>query len=186
MAQRENTCDAAGPMYTNWRCTQPARHHGPHQFGDYLWEKTGDVWARSPGPWVTADDIQEALENPGTDGEIDFSELTVKQPSVQPDRVSIRISVTPLTAKWLVAAAKASSAIDDDTNVPMAKLVERLTNHAADGARRPGAWERGWLNQVLGLDGDPVELVDCEHDWDQDGRPLRQCSKCFGYDYGEK
>lgn len=100
-----------------------------------------------------------------------------------PDRVSIRISVTALDAKWLVAAAKASSAIEDDTNVPMAKVVERLAHHAADGARRPGAWERGWLNQVLGLDGDPVELVDCEHDWSQGDR-LRQCSKCFAYSYG--
>jgi hypothetical protein len=96
-----------------------------------------------------------------------------------PAGIGIRITVSPLTAKWLCAAAKASWAIADDTDVPMARVLELLTNHAADGARRRGAWERGWLNQVLGLEGDPVELVDCEHDWQ--GRGLRQCANCLAY-----
>jgi hypothetical protein len=33
------------------------------------------------------------------------------------------------------------------------ELVELLARHAADGVRRPGSWERGWVTQVTGWDG---------------------------------
>jgi hypothetical protein len=32
------------------------------------------------------------------------------------------------------------------------QVLERLAGHAADGVRRPGAWEREWVIQAFGDD----------------------------------
>jgi hypothetical protein len=32
----------------------------------------------------------------------------------------------------------------------VARVVGHLVNSAADGVRRPGAWERGWVEQAFG------------------------------------
>lgn len=45
--------------------------------------------------------------------------------------------------------------LDDDDAPDLAKIryvVETLIDHAADGVRRPGAWERGWVEQCFGDD----------------------------------
>lgn len=34
-------------------------------------------------------------------------------------------------------------------------VVEQLARAAADGIRRPGSWERGWIQQATGFDADP-------------------------------
>jgi hypothetical protein len=55
--------------------------------------------------------------------------------------------------------------LDDDDVVQLERLIAEdtwddfgsidavlyhLARHAADGVRRPGSWERGWLTQVTG------------------------------------
>lgn len=32
----------------------------------------------------------------------------------------------------------------------LSELLEHLARHAADGVRRPGAWERDWITQATG------------------------------------
>jgi hypothetical protein len=49
-------------------------------------------------------------------------------------------------------------------------IVAELIDHAQQGVYRPGAWERGWLEQAFGFDwqaflevGDPYGRADCPY-----------------------
>jgi hypothetical protein len=48
-------------------------------------------------------------------------------------------------------------------------VIEQLIDHAQQGVYRPGAWERGWLEQAFSFDwqdalepGDPYGRPNCE------------------------
>ncbi len=45
----------------------------------------------------------------------------------------------------------------DDVPKVLAKVIEHLAASAADGVRRPGAWERSWVEQAFGDFSDKVE-----------------------------
>lgn len=73
------------------------------------------------------------------------------------DRVPIYITVAPDTAADLRALTR-SSALPNGT---LGQVIEHLVHSAADGVRRPGAWERGWLEQAFGdfdLPGQPDRI----------------------------
>jgi len=56
---------------------------------------------------------------------------------------------------------------DDDVT----KVLEHLAASAADGVRRPGAWERSWVEQAFGDFSDKVE-PDPEIRWHVRVRPV--------------
>jgi len=37
-----------------------------------------------------------------------------------------------------------------DAPVDAGEVLAELTRYAADGVRRPGAWERGWIEEAFG------------------------------------
>jgi hypothetical protein len=53
----------------------------------------------------------------------------------------------------------------------VAGVIEHLARHAADGVRRPGAWERDWLIQCVGPEFVDELEQDPEVEWHQ--RPRR-------------
>lgn len=60
--------------------------------------------------------------------------------------VSVRVDLTEDAARYLEALAK-------NNGFGMSSIAEVLAylgSSAADGMRRPGAWERGWLEQAVG------------------------------------
>lgn len=60
--------------------------------------------------------------------------------------VTIAVTVSARTAAYLRALTRSSS-VPDGT---LEDVVSYLVHSAADGLRRPGAWERGWLTQAFG------------------------------------
>lgn len=50
-------------------------------------------------------------------------------------------------------------------------VVAHLVHSAADGVRRPGAWERGWLTQAFGDDW--VDMLEQDPEVSFFRRPLR-------------
>jgi hypothetical protein len=67
-------------------------------------------------------------------------------------RVKISIEVSQETADLLVVLATSSAVdpVDKQERVALAAVVGHLVASAADGVRRPGAWERGWVEQAFG------------------------------------
>lgn len=65
-------------------------------------------------------------------------------------RTQLMIDLSEDQAKWLEAIVRGSSygpgSVED--------LIYHLINSAADGARRPGSWEAGWLRQAVPIDGE--------------------------------
>ena len=75
--------------------------------------------------------------------------------------MKITIELSPEVARLL---AVLSSTGDVES------VVSELIDHAQQGVYRPGAWERGWLEQAFGDDwqeklepGDPYGRPNCEH-----------------------
>jgi hypothetical protein len=80
---------------------------------------------------------------------------------VGPDDVTISITVDARTASYLRALTR-SVPVPHGT---LEDVVSYLVHSAADGLRRPGAWERGWLEQAFGEwpDGPQTEGVPYSH-----------------------
>lgn len=93
---------------------------------------------------------------------------------------TVTIELTELESIWLDALTRCSDEYTPDT---VEGVISTLVAHAADGVRRPGAWERSWIEQVFPLDEDPAVVVHCEHDWKRMGpdNPLERCIRCFTY-----
>jgi hypothetical protein len=68
------------------------------------------------------------------------------QPNTVTDDVTISITVDARTAAYLRALTRSSS-VPDGT---LEDVVGHLVHSAADGLRRPGAWERGWVESAFG------------------------------------
>lgn len=60
----------------------------------------------------------------------------------------MKITIEVQCDEWLTYAAKGCEASGIST---VEELLTHLAYSAADGARRPGAWERGWLEQATGF-----------------------------------
>ena len=45
------------------------------------------------------------------------------------------------------------------------QVLEHLVHSAADGIRRPGAWERGWVTQAFGDEWTELLEQDPETEW---------------------
>ncbi len=85
---------------------------------------------------------------------------------------AIEIEIQDGDVELLEIAAKAD-AIPIGVGPPrLEDLVAHLLRHAADGVRRPGSWERGWLIQVLGTDWTAHLERDPECAWHE--RPRRR------------
>ena len=61
-------------------------------------------------------------------------------------RVSVTVDLDPEVHAYLLVLARANYGVAD--SVP--ELLRWLARCAADGMRRPGSWERGWLVQACG------------------------------------
>jgi hypothetical protein len=69
------------------------------------------------------------------------------------------------------------STLDEDGDVEA--VVLQLIDHAQQGVYRPGAWERGWIEQAFGSDfqirlepGDPFGRAECDHLFQRPKNPL--------------
>lgn len=93
---------------------------------------------------------------------------------------TITVELDELTVLWLDALIGAQSN-PGATTIP--EVLEQLAESAAAGARRSGAWERQWVASVFPIDSDPIDHVECEHDWQEmnPNNPLLQCRRCFTY-----
>ena len=94
----------------------------------------------------------------GTDVPADVGELVP----------AIPCELAPSEIRWLVALSKAGHLepgreleVSDTDRV--SRILRLLAQHAADGARRYGAWERGWIGKVIHLQEEPEALIDCMH-----------------------
>lgn len=65
--------------------------------------------------------------------------------------MTITVEVSAETFELLSLLTK-SPAMGEGATV--AKVVAYLAHCAADGVRRPGAWERGWVEQAFGAVGE--------------------------------
>jgi hypothetical protein len=52
-----------------------------------------------------------------------------------------------------------------DEETQLANVLGHLASSAADGLRRPGAWERGWVLQAFGADALSYLKPDPECQW---------------------
>lgn len=80
--------------------------------------------------------------------------------------------------------------LSDDGDVR--QLIYALVDHARQGVYRPGAWERGWLEQAFGDEwtdklepGDPYGRPNCEHIFQKPRKPTVN-TRTKRTDYGRK
>jgi hypothetical protein len=70
--------------------------------------------------------------------------------------VKITIDLDVETVRQLQELATSAAMLDPGGGRPttgqqtIAKIVRYLVASAADGVRRPGSWERGWVEQAFG------------------------------------
>jgi hypothetical protein len=90
--------------------------------------------------------------------------------------VNVTIRLRPETARLLevLAASDAVSSKRDGASLreKVADVVYHLAMSAADGVRRPGAWERAWVEQAFGGGWEQRLETDPEATWRQ--RPIAQ------------
>jgi hypothetical protein len=84
------------------------------------------------------------------------------------DRTTITIEVTEETLALLEVLGKGFAL---GGNGSAADVVAHLVHSAADGVRRPGAWERAWVMRVCGDDW--VDLLEQDADVPSRRRPRR-------------
>ena len=82
--------------------------------------------------------------------------------------------LSPAAVLWLEALSRGSLfPLEGNPAEVLGGMLEHLASSAADGARRPGAWERGWIRQAFGLELEPLALVACDH-----AEPGPVCPRC--------
>lgn len=74
--------------------------------------------------------------------------------------IKVSIEIDPTTADLLLqlSGSPAMGGVEAPADVPtreeqakqLGAVVAHLVHSAADGVRRPGAWERGWILQAFG------------------------------------
>ena len=102
--------------------------------------------------------------------------------SQRADDVTISITVDARTAAYLRALTRSSS-VPEGT---LEDVVAYLVHSAADGLRRPGAWERGWLEQAFGDFPEGMQTEGVHYSHLEPWEPLRidqlevfeTCAKC--------
>lgn len=81
-------------------------------------------------------------------------------------RRKLTIEVSQSTYDWLDVIAAHAWALNHGSprKATPEDLLLHLAASAADGARRSGSWERGWLQQCTGWDGEGA-VADRESPW---------------------